>query len=107
MWKLRHSAFGYHKPPTPPYVFWCYGLSWDEISMLEEDRKLPVERIAELLEMLVEGEPRLPSAEEIVSWDLDPEAFDGWERTFPKKRRHLTWLFRTAVRLGEDLVCWL
>jgi hypothetical protein len=93
MWKLRHSAFGYHEPPTPPYVFWCYGLSWDEISVLEEDRKLPVGRVAELLEMLVDGEPVVSGSD--------------WEKTFRRKRRHLTWLFRTAVRLGEDLECWL
>ncbi len=25
-----------------------------------------------------------------------------WAPTFPKKRRHLVWLLRTAVKLGED-----
>ena len=93
MWKLRHSAFGYHEPPTPPYVFWCYGLSWDDLSLMEDDGNLPVESVAELLEMLIDGDP-------VVS-DSD------WERTFRRKRRHLVWLFRAAVRLGEDLECWL
>jgi hypothetical protein len=93
MWKLRHSALGNHEPPTPPHVFWCYGLSWDDISMLEEDRKPPVGRVAELLEMLVDGEPVVSDS--------------AWERTFRRKRRHLTWIFRTAVRLGEDLECWM
>lgn len=94
MWKLRHSAFSYYEPLTPPYVFWRYGLTWDDISSMQEGDKLPVGRVAELLELLIDGEP-------VISWD------NGWERTFRRKRRHLVWLFRTAVRLGEDLACWL
>jgi hypothetical protein len=35
---------------------------------------------------------------------MRPEA-STWEPTFWKKRRHLLWLFRTALKLEEDLVC--
>jgi len=93
MWKIRHSAFSFYEPLTPPYVFWCYGLTWDDLSLMEEDGKLPLRHVAELLEMLVDGQPA-------VSCD------DDWERTL-RKRRHLVWLFRTAVRLGEDLAWWI
>jgi len=93
IWKIRHSAFSFYEPLTPPYVLWCYGLNWDDIELMEEDRKLPVERVAELLEMLVDREP-------VVS-------VSDWEKTFGRKRRRLVWLFQTAIRLEEDLVCWM
>ena len=91
---------------TPPHVLWCYGVDWHDIEQLEEDGKLPVERVAELLDMLIHEQPRFPTAEEIVAFHMDADA-GTWERTFRRKRRRLVWLFRTAVKLGEDLVCWL
>lgn len=65
-----------------------------------------MERIAELLDMLADGEPHLPTPEDIISWDMHPDASD-WEPTFRKKRRHLVWLFQTALKLEEDLECWI
>ncbi len=102
--KIRHSAFSFYEGLTPPHVFWCYGLTWDEIEMMEEDGKLPVERVAELLEVLLNEQPRFSTAEEIVAFHADAGT---WERTFRRKRKHLVWLLRTAVKLDEDLVCWL
>ncbi len=104
--KIRHSAFGYYEPLTPPHVFWCYGLDWHDIELMEEEGKLPVERVAELLEVLLDKQPRFPTAEESVSFHMDAGA-GTWERRFAKKRRHLVWLLRTAVKLEEDLVCWI
>ena len=106
IWKIRHSAFSFYEPLTPPYVFWCYGLNWHDLSLLEEDRKLPVKRVADLLEMLIDKEPHLPTPENIVASHMAPDAVN-WEPTFRKKRRHLVWLFRTAVRLREGLACWI
>ena len=106
IWKIRHSGFGYYEPLTPPHVFWCYGWHWHDIESMEEDRKLPVERVEELLEVLIDEQPRFPTAEEIVALHVDADA-GAWERTFGKKRRHLVWLLRTALKLDEDLACWM
>ena len=106
MWKLRHSAFGYYEPLTSPHVLWCYGLDWHDIELMEEDGTMPVERVAELLDVLLHKEPRLPTAEEMVAFHMDADG-GTWERTFQRRRRHLVWLLRTAVRLEEDLVCWI
>jgi hypothetical protein len=105
--KLRNSAFCYADSLVPPYVLWCYGIDWDDLDSLEEDGKLPlrhVRRLLRLLDVLLDGEPHFPTAEEVVSWDMHPEA-STWERIFWKKRRHLVWLFRTALKLEEDLIC--
>ena len=103
IWKIRHSPFSFHEPLTPPYVFWAYGLTWHELSLMQEGDRLPVKRAAGLLKMLVEREPRSPAPEEIT---LHADA-GSWERTFRRKRRHLVWLLGTAVRLREDLACWI
>ena len=78
------------------------GLDWHDIELMEEDGKLPVDCVADLLEMLLDTEPRFPTAEEMVSCDMDADA-GAWERTFQRKRRRLVWLFRTALKLEEDL----
>ena len=104
--KIRHPAFGYYEPLTPPYVLWCYGLDWYDVELTEEDGNLPVERVAELLEVLIHKQIRFPTPEEIVSFHLHADA-GAWEWSFWRKRRHLVWLFRTALKLGEDLACWL
>ena len=44
----------------------------------------------------IDEEPRFPTS--------DDDMVTGWERTFRHKRRHLVWLFQTAVRLGEEVV---
>ena len=98
--KIRHSAFGYYEPLTPPHVFWRYGLDWHDIELMQDGDKLPVEHVADLLDMLLNKQPRFPTVEEIVSFHMDA---DAWERTFQRKRRRLVWLLRTAVKLGEDL----
>ena len=104
--KIRHSAFSYYEPLTPLHVFSCYGLEWHDIEQMEEDGKLPVERVETLLDMLLNEQPRFPTPEEIVAFHMDGDA-GARERTFWRKRRHLVWLLRTAVKLEEDLVCWL
>ena len=43
--------------------------------------------------------------QEAVDIRTDGDVVKGWERTFGHKRRHVVWLFQTAVRLGEDLMC--
>ena len=72
--KIRHSAFGYYESLVPPHVLCCYGLDWFDIELMEEDGKLPVERVRRLLDMLVDGEPRFPTAEEIVAFHVDADA---------------------------------
>jgi hypothetical protein len=102
--KLRNSAFCWYDSLVPPYVLWCYRLNWDDVDLMEDDGKLPLEHVRQLLDVLLNREPCFPTAEEVVSWDMRPEA-STWEPTFWKKRRHLLWLFRTALKLEEDLVC--
>jgi hypothetical protein len=98
--KMRNSAFRFSDSLMEPYVFWCYGLNWHDISCMTEDGKLPLKHVRRLLEMLLERKPRFPTPRQVA-----PDEVKGWERTFRHKRRHLVRLFRTAVRLGEDLVC--
>ena len=85
---------------------WCYGLRWDDIELMEEDGKLLMERVAELLDVLLHKEPRLPTAEEIVSFHMHANV-DAGEQPLQRRRRRLVWLLRTAENLGEDLACWL
>ena len=75
--KIRNSAFWFYDSLVEPYVRWCYWWYWDEV------------------EGLLNGKPRFPT--------LDADAVKGWERTFRQKRRHLIWLFQTAVRLEEEV----
>ena len=44
IWKVRHSVFSFYEPLTPPYVFWCYGLTWHNIELMQDGDKLPVKR---------------------------------------------------------------
>jgi hypothetical protein len=76
-------------------------LDWFDISLMQDNDKLPLKHVRWLLDMLLDKEPRFPSA-----WDMHPDASD-WERTFRRKRRHLVWPLRTATRLEEDLRCWM
>ena len=48
MWKIRHSAFSFHEPLTPPYVFWAYGLNWDDIELGRQGTAPPYTRFMEL-----------------------------------------------------------
>jgi hypothetical protein len=56
------------------------------------------------LDVLLDGEPRFPTPEQVVDLQMDADEVVGRERTFRHKRRNLVWLFQTAVRLGEELV---
>jgi hypothetical protein len=103
--KMRNSAFCYYEPLSPPYVTWCYGLNWHALSCLEEDEKLPLRYVQRLLEVLLERKPHFPTRRQIIDLHMDAERCKGWARVFPHKRRQLVWLFRTAVRLEEDVVC--
>lgn len=84
----------------------AYGLGWHDIELMEEDGKLRVGRVLELLDVLFHKQPRFPTAEEVVSFRMAADA-GTWAPTFRRRRRRLLWLFRTAVKLGEDLFCWL
>jgi hypothetical protein len=103
--RMRNSAFWCFDSLTPPYVFWAYGWYWDRIELLrDEDGRLPLKNVRRLLEVLLDGEPRFPTPEQVVDFGMDADEAKGWERTFRHKRRSLVWLFQTALRLGEEVV---
>ena len=101
---MRNSAFCWSDSLVEPYVLWHYGLNWHDIACMEEDGKLPLKHVRWLLERVLH-EPRLLTSEDMVDFDIDIERCKGWQQKFWHKRRHLVWLFRTALRLEEDLVC--
>ncbi len=39
--KLRSPACCYRERSKPPYVSYCYGITWDDVRILEEDGKVP------------------------------------------------------------------
>ena len=103
--RMRNSAFWFRDSLVEPYVLWCYRWYWDEVEMMEdEDRKLPLKSVRRLLDVLLNEEPTFATGEEIVKLHMDVDVVAGWERTFRHKRRHLVWLFQTALRLGEEVV---
>jgi hypothetical protein len=103
--KMRNSRLWCYDSLPPPYVLWCYCWHWDEIeSLLNEDRRLPLKDVRMLLEVLLNEEPRFPTAKEIVAYNMAPGEVEGWERTFRHKRRNIVWLFQAALRLGEEIV---
>ncbi len=55
-------------------VFSCCGLDWYDIELMEEGSELPVERVVELLDMLLNREPRFPTREEITLFNVDADA---------------------------------
>jgi hypothetical protein len=102
---MRNSVFWCFDSLTPPYVFWAYGWYWDDIDLLKDnDGRLPPKHVRMLLDVLLDGEPRFPTPEQVVDLQMDADEVVGRERTFRHKRRNLVWLFQTAVRLGEELV---
>ena len=104
--RMRHSAFWYCDSLVEPYVLSCYGWYWDDIEALrDENSRLPLKNVRMLLEVLLDGEPRFPTPEQVVDFRMDADEVRGWERTFRHKRRNLVWLFQTALRLEEEVVC--
>jgi hypothetical protein len=87
----------------PPYVLWCYGIAWDDIENLREDGKVALKYALRILEILLTEQPRFPTRREIKAFDITPEALDGWEKVFERKRRRLVRFLRTAAKLEEDL----
>ena len=86
--KLRSSLCCYRERRQPPYVLWCYGISWKDVAKHVKDDRLPLEHVLRLLEVLLKGKPR----EETV----------GRGRAF---RRRLVRFLRTAAYLEEDVRC--
>ena len=73
--------------------------------MLEdEDGNLSLPNVRRLLEVLLNEETRFPAPRQVVGLSMDVDEVAGWQRTFRHKRRHLVWLFQTALRLGEEVV---
>ena len=103
--KMRNSATWFYDSLVEPYVLWCYRWYWDEVeSLLDDDRRLPMERVRMLLEVLLTEKPRFPTLRLVADVGADPDVLSGWKRTFKHKRRNLVWLFQTALRLGEEVV---
>jgi hypothetical protein len=103
--KMRTSKFAYYESRVKPYVLWCYELQWFRIEiMLGEAEKLTLDNVRELLDVLLHDEPKFATPEEVVELNMDLDEVAGWERTFRHRRRHLVWLFQTALRLGEEVV---
>jgi hypothetical protein len=88
----------------PPYVFWCYGINWDDIENMREDGKVALRYALRLLEILLTEQPKFPTDREIKAFEITTEALDGWERIFERKRRRLVRFLQTAAKLEEDLV---
>ena len=103
--KMRNSAFWCFDSLVEPYVFWAYGWYWDEVEgLLDEDRRLSLENVRMLLDVLLNEEPRFPTPQQVAGVRTDVDVVLGWDRTFRHKRRHLVWLLQTALRLGEEVV---
>ena len=88
----------------PPYVLWCYGITWDDIENMREDGKVALKYALWLLEILLTEQPKFATDREIKAFDITTEALDGWEMVFWKRRRRLVRFLRTAARMEEDLV---
>jgi hypothetical protein len=72
---------------------------------MDEDGNLSLRNVQTLLDILLNGEPHFPTPQEVVDLRMDDDEVKGWERTFRHKRRHFVWLLRTAVKLGEEVMC--
>jgi hypothetical protein len=88
----------------PPYVLWCYGITWDDMENLREDGKVALKYALRILEILLTEQPKFPTRREIKAFDIAPETLDGWEKLFERKRRRLVRFLRMAARLEEDLI---
>jgi hypothetical protein len=103
--KMRKSKFAYYESRVEPYVLWCYKLPWYHVEiMLGEAEKLSLNNVRELLDAVLHDEPKFATPEEVVDLNMDLDEVAGWERTFRHRRRHLVWLFQTALRLDEEVV---
>jgi len=90
--KLHSPACFYHDREEPPYVLWCYGISWDDLRrMLGDEGRLPLEHVLRLLDALGSGK----AVREVVV---------GWERVFRRRRQRLVRLLLTAAKLEEAVV---
>jgi hypothetical protein len=89
--KLRSPECFYRERSKPPYVLWCYGVSWEDIKLVVEDGHLPLEHVLRLRDVLRNGTP----TREVI----------GQERVFRRRRLWLVRLLRTAAFLEEDVVC--
>jgi hypothetical protein len=102
---MRNSAFWCCDSLVEPYVLWCYGLRWYDIEALrDKDGRLPLHRVGDLLRVLLDEEPTVPTPKQVVDVRIDPDEVLGWDRTFRHKRRNLVWLFQASLRLGEEVV---
>jgi hypothetical protein len=90
----------------PPYVVWCYGMSWDDIDLLrDEDGKVTLAYALRLLDVLLNEQPQvIPTRRQIKAFDITPDALDGWDRLFWQNRRRLVRFLRMAAKLEEDLL---
>jgi hypothetical protein len=98
--RLYSPSCFYRERRQPPYLLWHYGVTWEDVGRRAEDGRLPPECIAGLLRTLLDEEPRLPPPRPVADLFTDTDSREGWER----KRRRLVRLFRTALRLEEDVV---
>lgn len=89
--KMHSPACFYRERSKPPYVLWCYGVSWEDIKLVVEDGRLPLKHVLWLLDVLMKEKP----SREVV----------GQERVFRRRRRRLMRFLRMAAFLEEDVVC--
>jgi hypothetical protein len=89
--KMRSPDCFFQDRRKPPYVLLSYGISWDDVELLVEGDKLPLEHILRLLDVVRNGK-------------ASTEAL-GWGRAFRRQRRRLVRLLRTAASLEEEVAC--
>jgi hypothetical protein len=107
--RLYSPSCCYKERSKPPYVLWSYGISWEDIRRLLEDGKLPLRHVLWLLGVLLNGEMRPPTAEEVrmsgpLAW-AETRTVEEWHEMLKRRRRRLVRFLRTAARLEED-VAW-
>lgn len=104
--RLHSPVCCYTERPKLPYVFWCYGVTWDDVMfMRDEDGNLPLRNVLWLLDVIL-GDPRqvMPTKRQVKTNGITTEALEGWESTFRRNRRRLMRFLRMAAQLEEDLV---
>ena len=97
---LHSPVCCYRERSSPPYVLWCYGVSWDDIEcQRNEEGMVTLDYAMRLLDVLLHRKPQ-----EVKAHHIAPEELDGWETTFRHNRRRLVRFLRRAAKLEEDLM---
>ena len=100
--RIRWPDCCFGEGPHGVSVWETLGMSWDDIWMLTEDKRLPVSAVLHLLNVVRTTEQVMPTEERLGKWAINVSV-DSWWRILRGRHRRLLYLLQTAAEREQEL----